>query len=91
MEIRHEEQEEKFLFNVNGNGGVLKYHKIEPGLLEYTSTFVDPDIRGNGYGKKLVKYALDYAEENNIKILPACRMVSNYIKLHKEYEKLVAE
>ncbi len=89
MEIKHDEQKNQFLLKLSENGGVLKYQKIEPGILEYTSTFVDPDIRGRGYGKKLVKYALDYAEENNLKIIPACRMVKRYIQRHNEYQKLV--
>ncbi len=75
MEIKHQEQNEEFIFTENESGGTLKYQKIEPEVLEYTSTFVDPEIRGKGYGKKLVKFALDYAEENNFKIIPTCRMV----------------
>ncbi|UWY26677.1 GNAT family N-acetyltransferase [Flavobacterium sp. TR2] len=35
-------------------------------------TEVSPDFNGKGVGKKLVMAAVDYARNNNLKIIPLC-------------------
>ncbi|MDQ3392853.1 MAG: N-acetyltransferase [Bacteroidota bacterium] len=90
MEIMHDESGKKFYFNEDGKKGHLIYQKIKQNVLDYKSTYIDEEIRGSGYGKELVKFALEYAKNNNYKIIPSCRMVSIYIARNKEYENLVS-
>ncbi|WP_420827895.1 GNAT family N-acetyltransferase [Macrococcus brunensis] len=35
-------------------------------------TFVDPSLRGQGIAKQLLNRVIDYARENNLKIVPLC-------------------
>lgn len=35
-------------------------------------TYTDPKLRGQGVAKQLVEHAVDYARENNLKIVPLC-------------------
>lgn len=71
--------------NQSGNGGFITMHQNteEIGRLTYTImpqdqkliiSFVNifPKFEGNGYGKQLVQFAIDFARENNWKIYPHC-------------------
>ncbi|MDQ3535635.1 MAG: N-acetyltransferase [Bacteroidota bacterium] len=89
MKIRHDTLNKKFYFDEEGKKGHIKYNSNDADILDLQSTFIDEDIRGQGYGKELVKYVLEYARENNFKVIPTCRMVSTYIKRNKEYNSLV--
>ena len=54
-------------------------------------TEVPDDLSGQGIGSGLVKYALEYARENELTVLPYCPFVAAYIERHPEYADLVAE
>lgn len=90
MDIKQDKKNQEFVFDENGNKGHLKYNQLNSNVLDYQSTFIDEEIRGKGYGKALVKYALEYARENNLKIVPTCRMVSTYISRNDQYKDLIA-
>lgn len=90
MKIRHDEDNQNFYFDENGKKGKLKYKVVNSNVLDYQSTFIDEEIRGEGYGKSLVKYALEFARENKFKVVPTCRMVSTYIARNEQYQSLLA-
>lgn len=90
MDIKHDERNREFTLDEKGKGGHLKYEPLNSEVLNYQSTFIDEEIRGKGYEKALVKYALEYAKENNLKIVPTCRMVSTYISRNDQYKSLIA-
>jgi len=58
-------------------------------VLNLIHTYVPNALRGKGIASKIVKVALTYAEENNLKIIPSCSYVAAYIQRHKEYEELL--
>ena len=49
----------------------LRYH-IENGRLFLDATYTPENWRRRGLAKKLVDYAVEYAKENNLKIVPIC-------------------
>ncbi len=89
MEILHDIQKQKFYVVVDGLESHLEYVKME-NVLNLIHTYVPNALRGNGIAGKIVKTALTYAEENNLKIIPSCFYVATYIQRHKEYEALLA-
>jgi predicted GNAT family acetyltransferase len=52
--------------------GRITYVMAGPTKLVIEHTEVNPTYEGNGIGKKLVFATVDYARENNLKILPLC-------------------
>jgi predicted GNAT family acetyltransferase len=60
------------------NGGVSTI------ILDHT--FVSPELRGQNIGAQLVKRVVDYARENDKKIVPQCWFAADEFKAHKEYE-----
>ena len=57
-----------------------------PGGIAYLHTIVPPELGGRGVGSALVKYILDYAAQNHLKVRPDCPFVKAYIDKHPEYQ-----
>ncbi len=55
----------------------------------FTHTHVPPELEGLGIGSQLARFALDYARENHLQVVPLCPFVLAYIKRHREYRDLV--
>ena len=53
-------------------------------------TEVDPDFKGNGVGKKMVKAAVGFAKENKLKIIPLCPFAKKIIEKNKEFQEVLA-
>lgn len=89
MEIIHDIENQKFYVIVENMESHLEYVKVN-NVLNLNHTYVPNALRGKGIAGKIVKAALTYAEENNLKIIPSCSYVAAYIRRYKEYEDLVA-
>jgi len=90
--IEHHKDSHQFIYMEGGRTARLDYIVLPDGkTLDYHSTYVPPELRGQQIGQTLVKYALDYAKENHYKIIPSCSFVDAYIKRHPEYNKVLVE
>lgn len=89
MEIIHDIENQKFYVIVENMESHLEYVKVN-NVLNLNHTYVPNALRGKGIAGKIVKAALTYAEENNLKIIPSCSYVAVYVQRHTEYEDLVA-
>ena len=72
-------------------GLVLSYRQVGDEVVDLRSTLVPPHLRQRGLGKKLVQHALDWARENDKKVIPSCPFVARYIEEHPEYQELVCQ
>jgi len=57
---------------------------ITPGILNAGHTGVSLTQRKKGYGRKLISAVVDYARENNLKIIPQCGFVSMMFNKYPE-------
>ncbi|MBP1630608.1 MAG: family N-acetyltransferase [Bacteroidetes bacterium] len=53
------------------------------------STDVQEKHSGKGYGKILVNKAVDFARENNLKIIPECPFAKRILELFPEYKDVL--
>ena len=88
IDVFHNQEAHRFELTTDGQLAVLDY-MLKGEIIIFTHTGVPPVIGGRGLGSKLVKTGLDYARENDLKIRSLCWFVSNYIRLHPEYQELV--
>jgi len=89
--IQHDSENKQFVAIVEGKAATLKYSASPDGkTLDYYSTFVPPELRGRHIGQDIVKFALDFAKENDYKIIPSCPFVKAFVDVHSEYSKLIA-
>lgn len=90
--VEHDKENHQFISEVEGKISHLKYEVLPDGkTLDYVSTYVPPELRGRQIAGQIVKFALDYAKENKLRVIPSCSFVQAYIKSHPEYNAIVVE
>lgn len=88
MNIVHDAQAKRFETSIDGHTGYISYQERNDKLV-YDHTIVPQELGGRGVGSALVKYALNYARENDKKVVPQCSFVDSYIDKHPEYQDLL--
>lgn len=90
IQIQHDEEEELFFFELDGEQGELKYY-LTDGVMDMVHTGVPYQMQGNGYGTALIEAALKFAKAKGYKIIPSCPFVEEYVDEHPEVRSMVAE
>ena len=89
FEIIHDKENQKFYAIVDGVESHLMYNMIGNDVINFNHTYVPNQLRGQGIAGKIVKKGLEYAKGNNLKIIPSCSYVYDYVERHDEYKELV--
>lgn len=89
LAVTHNEAEKRFEVLVQGQLAVCDYQSQGDRMI-FTHTYVPSELRGRGIAQKLVRTALDFAKEQNVKVVPACSYVSAFIQRAREYQPLLA-
>jgi len=74
--------------NVDGNIAIIEY-ELSDGILKLIHTEVPPVLEGKGVGSAIVLKALNFAKENNYKIVPICPFVQAYLKRHPQWNEII--
>ncbi len=65
-------------------------YKLADHTLFLIHTEVPQELEGKGVGAAIVQKALQYAKDNDHKIVPLCPFVQSYLERHKEWNEIVA-
>jgi uncharacterized protein len=76
-------QKRQFEIQLGQEMGLLAYRQ-RPGQIELMHTEVPVSQRGKGIGEKIVKFALEYARQNQLEVIPSCKFVQAYLKRHSD-------
>jgi uncharacterized protein len=93
MEIQRQGHDAKGAFVIEENGQLLAqmtYSKAGETKIIIDHTEVDASLKGEGIGKDLVKAGVDFARENNLKIIPLCPFAKAEFQKHAEYADVLA-
>lgn len=90
-EITHDPDAGRFLFERERHLAHLAYRPAGSGILEFTSTWVDPALRGRGIGARLVLHALEWAEAEGYRVLPTCWFVREVMEREPRFHRLMAK
>ncbi|MES2503792.1 MAG: GNAT family N-acetyltransferase [Myxococcota bacterium] len=82
LDIKHDAGQGKYFALINGQECLLRYKETGPGVVNFYSTYVPPELEGHGYAAQLTRYALEDAKAQNLKVIPGCSYVRNYIEKH---------
>lgn len=89
MRIEREDDGKKgrfVLYENDEKAGEMTYSRVNESKFIIDHTEVDEKFGGKGYGKALVMKAVEYARENDQKILPLCPYAKHVFDRNKELE-----
>lgn len=92
MAIKQEIEGNKgsFYYQVDGEKKAeMTYSNAGADKIIIDHTEVDESLRGQGIGYKLVEAAVNFARENQIKILPLCPFAAAVFKKNSEYSDVL--
>ncbi|MGO2758324.1 GNAT family N-acetyltransferase [Psychrobacter sp.] len=78
INITHNESANRFETTIDSHTGYISYQDRGNELV-YDHTVVPQQLGGRGLGSALVKHALDFARQQEKKVVPQCSFVSSYI------------
>ena len=79
----------RFELEIDGTPAFLEYRRRGDRLL-LIHTEVPEALRGRGLGSALIKWVLDLARQEKLRVVAVCPTVQEYIRKHPEYEALLA-
>jgi uncharacterized protein len=80
--------ESRFELSVEGYTAFVEY-SVEGNTITFIHTEVPYPLKGKGIASSLGNYVLEFAKENNFKVIPYCPFIKSYILRHEEYKPLV--
>jgi len=86
--VTHNEAEMRFEALVLGQLAVCEYQREEDRMI-FTHTYVPTELRGRGIAGKLVRVALEYAQQHGFRVVPACSYVDVFVRRSPEFRTLV--
>lgn len=89
-EVTHEKENQRFVIYSDSNEVYVEY-TLGKGEINLYHTYTHPALRGKGLAALVVRAALEFAKENNLKVFPTCSYVQSFISKNVEYKNLVAE
>jgi len=89
IQVDRNEGEEQFEASVEGDKAVLTYAE-QNGKLYLLHTQVPDAMEGHGIGSALVKSAMEYARQKEVKVVPFCPFARAWLHRHPEYDEMVA-
>ena len=87
--VIHDEEAHRFESRVGGLRSLMNYRRF-PDRIVLTHTEVPPPLEGHGLAGKLARTALDFARANQLRVVPLCPYVANYLRKHAEYHDLLS-
>jgi predicted GNAT family acetyltransferase len=82
-------EEKRFVIYAEGKEVYVEFD-MNDDKMDLDHTYTHPDLRGRGLAAQVVGAALEYAKENNIRVVPTCSYVRSFINKNDEYKELVA-
>ena len=90
LEVIHVPAKNRFETSIDNQLSKLDY-LLDEDTIVMTHVGVYPEHRGQGVAGKLVEVALNYAEENSLRVIPMCPYVAVYIRRHPQYINLTKQ
>ena len=74
-EVHHDKERQRFSAIVDGRECYLDYGVVDERTVEYRRTYTPPELRGKGIAGEVVRVALAWAEQEDLKVIPSCWFV----------------
>ena len=78
----------RFEITLGHDTAYAEYNLVEGGVI-LPHTLVPEVFEGKGVASKLARYAMQYARDHHLKIIPLCPFMAGYMTKHPETHDLV--
>ena len=86
--VQHDQVNHRFVAALEGYEACLMY-RLRGKEFDLYHTYVPEVFRGRGIAEQLCKTAFEYAQVQQLTVVPSCSYISGaYLKRHPEYESL---
>lgn len=69
--------------------GLIEYSTVNENTIILAHTEVGDDFRGQRVGQTILEHIVEYARENNIKLIPLCPFTKAQLDKHPEYHDVL--
>lgn len=91
MPIQHDTENQEFTLRQDGHTGELAYACPAEDVIDFTHTFVDEALRGQGRADELARAALAFARAQKLRVKTSCTFMAGFVQKHPaEYADLLA-
>ena len=91
MAIQHDTTNQEFTTTRDGHAAELAYSRPSNDTIDFTHTFVDEALRGQGLADELARAALAYARKEHLKVKTTCTFMAGFVQRHHaEYADILA-
>jgi predicted GNAT family acetyltransferase len=91
INVKHNRDDQQFEAEVAGGTALIAYSTGDDGTITFHHTEVPEESEGKGVARALAVKALQYARDNELKVVPECEYVASYVKKHKEWNDILYE
>jgi predicted GNAT family acetyltransferase len=89
LEVKIDKDKNKFFTFVEGHEVYLDF-TIEGNVIDFQHTYTPRELRGKGLAAIVVRFAFEYAKENNLKVIPSCPYIHTFLEKNEQYKELLA-
>jgi len=89
IDVKHDLIDQKFYTIIEGKEAYLRYLTYDKAVMNMIKTYVPPELRGRRIADAVVLKAMEYARDNNLKIIPTCSFIQTFLIRHNEFKELV--
>ena len=91
MPIQHDADNQEFTTTRDGHGAELAYSRPAEGVIDFTHTFVDEALRGQGVADELARTGLAFARAEHLKVRTSCSFMASFVQRHRaDYADVLA-
>lgn len=88
-DIRQNAERNRFEMDVEG-GIAIAVYRPSPGVLTFTHTETPRHLRGRGIASEMMGKVLAEVRAQELKVVPMCQFVADYMDAHPEFADLRA-
>ena len=89
LTIKHDEKFQKFYVNIDGKQCWLKYKFINKYIVDFETLFIPRSMRGLGLARKILEYAVSFAEKKRMKIQASCSYVRQFFDRNANMQEVL--
>lgn len=82
-QVIHDPERQRFEISLEGHTAYLEY-EVDGKEMDITHTIVPTLLEGRGIASALMKQALIYADEQQLKVIPICSFAAAYMRRHHQ-------